>query len=99
MTRQGFLIRIAASIAIDLLDFTFGRIPIFGSVGEGAGALVLTALWGPVGLVYLGELADFTDQIDGFLPTATLIGLYVGWRQGLIFKPKSGPPATRDQRA
>lgn len=97
MTRKGFYIRLAISAAIDILDFTFGRIPIFGSIGEGAGALLLTAIWGPAGLLYLGELADFTDQIDGFLPTATLIGLYVGWREGVILRKASGaaPPAKR----
>lgn len=85
VTRKGFLIRLAISVAIDLFDFTIGRTPIFGAVGEGIGSLVLTALWGPVGLLYLGELADFTEQIDGFLPLATLIALYVGWRQGHLF--------------
>jgi hypothetical protein len=98
MTRKGFLIRLAISIAIDLLDFTIGRVPIFGSIGEGASALLLTAIWGPVGLVYLGELADFTDQIDGFLPLATLIGLYVGWKEGMIFR-KPGDAATPVKRA
>jgi hypothetical protein len=85
VTRNGYLIRLAVSVAIDLLDFTIGRVPIFGSVGEGAASLVLTALWGPVGLLYLGELADFTEQADGFVPLATLIALYVGWRQGHLF--------------
>ena len=92
MTRNGFLIRLAVSFAIDVLDFTIGRVPIFGSVGEGASALLLMALWGPPGLFYLGELADVTDQIDGFIPTATLIGLYVGWREGMFGKPKPAAP-------
>ena len=97
MTRKGFYIRLAISVAIDILDFTIGRVPIFGSVGEGASALLLTAIWGPAGLLYLGELADFTDQIDGFVPTATLIGLYVGWKERVIFRKAGGatPPATR----
>lgn len=93
MTRRGFWIRFAASVAIDVLDFTFGRIPIFGSVGEGAGALVLTGLWGPAGLLYLGELADFTDQIDSFIPAATLIALFVGWREGHLFRRRENLPA------
>lgn len=90
MTRRGFFLRLAVSVAIDLIDFSFGRIPLFGSVGEGIGSLVLVVLWGPAGLLYLGELADFTDQVDGFLPTATLIGLYVGWRQGMLGKKRDG---------
>ncbi|MGE0828625.1 MAG: hypothetical protein AB7O04_04655 [Hyphomonadaceae bacterium] len=94
MTRQGFWIRMAVSMALDLLDFTFGRVPVLGMAGEGAGALIAVLLWGPAGLIYLGELADMTEQIDGFLPTATLIGLYVGWRQGFLFqKPGATPPA------
>lgn len=93
MTRKGFFIRLAISVAIDVLDFTIGRIPIFGSIGEGASALLLTAIWGPAGLLYLGELADFTDQVDGFLPLATLIGLYVGWREGLLFPKAREAPA------
>ncbi len=80
MTRTGFYVRLALSVAIDVFDLTLGRVPVLGSVEEGAGALILTVLWGPAGLLYLGELADVTDQIDAFLPTATLIALVVGWR-------------------
>lgn len=82
MTRTGYFARLAFSIVIDLFDLTLGRIPIFGSVTEGVGTIVLYALWGPAGLVNLWELVDFTDQADSFIPTATLIALYVGWRQG-----------------
>jgi hypothetical protein len=78
----------AIAVAIDALDFTFGRVPVVGSVGEGVGTLINVALWGPVGLLYLGELADFTEQFDGFVPLATLIGLYVGWKQGFLFGPR-----------
>jgi hypothetical protein len=84
MTRTGYFLRLALSIAIDVADFTLGRIPIFGSVTEGVGTIVLFALWGPAGLAYVWELADFTEQVDGFVPTATLIALFVGWRQGVF---------------
>lgn len=84
MTRQGFFWRLAISVIIDLADFTLGRIPILGTVEDGVGGIAATALWGQAGLAYFWELADFTDQIDGFIPTATLIGLYVGWREGHI---------------
>jgi hypothetical protein len=84
MTRTGFFWRLALSIIIDIADFTLGRIPIFGTVNDGIGTIVLYALWGPAGLVNAWELVDFTDQADGFVPTATLIGLYVGWRQGMF---------------
>lgn len=89
MTRTGYFLRLALCVAIDIADFTLGRIPIFGSVQEGVGTIVLVAMWGPAGLVYAGELLDFTDQFDGFIPTATLIALYVGWRRGFFGKTPS----------
>jgi hypothetical protein len=94
MSKQGFWLRLAISVAIDILDTVFGRLPVFGSVGEGAGALLLTLIWGPIGLVYLGELADVTEQLDGFIPTATLIALYVGWRKGFLFAKRGATDVT-----
>ena len=88
MTRRSYFIRLGISVAIDVLDFTFGRIPVIGAVGEGAGAIALLFLWGWPGLLYLGELADPTEQLDGFLPTATLIAVMVGVRQGYLFAAK-----------
>ncbi len=96
MTRNGYFLRLGFSIVIDLFDLTLGRVPIFGSVTEGVGTIVLVAMWGPAGLANLWELADFTDQADSFIPTATLVALYVGWRQGHLFggvKPASAPRA------
>lgn len=94
MTRRGYYLRLALSVVIDLFDLTLGRIPIFGTVTEGVTTVVLMALWGPAGLLNLWELIDFTDQADSFIPTATLIALYVGWREGMFGK-SSGVP-TRD---
>jgi hypothetical protein len=97
MTRTGFFVRLAISVVIDLADFTIGRALIPIPWEEGVGALLLSLMWGPAGLLYLGELADMTEQFDAFLPLATLIGLYVGWREGHLFgagpKSSSGPPA------
>jgi len=93
MTRRGYYIRLALSVVIDVFDLTLGRIPIFGSVTEGVGTIVLVALWGPAGLVNALELLDITDQVDSFIPTATLIALFVGWRQGMFTKPGGGVPA------
>jgi hypothetical protein len=89
MTRRGFFFRLAFSIVIDIFDFTLGRIPIFGAVTEGVGTVVLYALWGPAGLVNLLELFDFTEQADAFIPTATLVALYVGWKEGHLFNKGS----------
>jgi hypothetical protein len=93
MTRTGYLVRLGLSVAIDLADLTLGRIPVVGGLGEGAGAVVLTALWGPAGLLYLAELADFTEQLDAFVPTATMIALLVGWREGLLGRRKKAVDA------
>lgn len=96
MTRRGYFLRLAFSIVIDLFDFSLGRIPIFGTVTEGVGTIVLTALWGPAGLVNLLELVDFTDQVDAFIPTATLVALFVGWREGFLSCKGSARNASRD---
>lgn len=85
MTRRGYFLRLAASIVIDGLDFTVGRALFPIPWEEGVGAAALTLLWGPWGLLYLGEIADFTEQIDAAIPSATLIGLIVGWRRGFLF--------------
>lgn len=82
MTRRAYFFRLALSVVIDVFDFSLGRIPIFGSVTEGVSSLVLYMLWGPAGLLNLLELIDVTDNLDGFIPTATLIALYVGWCEG-----------------
>ena len=94
MTRTGYFLRLAFSVVIDLFDLTLGRVPIFGSVTEGVGTVVLLAMWGPIGLVNLAELVDFTDQADSFIPTATLVALYVGWRQGHLTGRAAPTPTT-----
>jgi hypothetical protein len=100
MTRKGYFLRLAFSVVIDLFDFTLGRIPLFGTVNDGVATIVLFGLWGPAGLVNLWELIDITDQVDAFVPTATLIALYVGWREGhLIGKPRNTPaPSAAEQQ-
>jgi hypothetical protein len=96
MTRRGYFLRLAFSIVIDLFDFTLGRIPIFGAVTEGVGTIALMALWGPAGLVNILELFDFTEQVDAFIPTATLIALYVGWREGFLLGKGSAARPSRE---
>jgi len=96
MTRRGYFLRLAFSVLIDVLDFTLGRIPIFGTVTDGVGTLVLFLLWGKAGLAYAWEVIDVTDQLDGFIPSATLIALWVGWKHGLFGK-RSGVPSAPAQ--
>jgi hypothetical protein len=100
LTRTGFFVRLAACVVIDVADFTVGRALIPIPWEEGVGALLLSLMWGPAGLLYLGELVDMSEQIDAFIPLATLIGLYVGWRDGHLFgkpaKTSVGPPVKTD---
>jgi hypothetical protein len=95
VTRTGYFVRLAISVAIDLFDFTIGRAPLMGTVGEGMSTFVLVLLWGWPGLAYAGEFLDFTEQIDGFVPTATIIAIGVGMKNGHLTGPKSGGPPAR----
>lgn len=90
MTRQGYFVRLAISVAIDLADFTFGRLLFLLPWEEGVGAIALFALWGWPGLLYVGEIVEPSEQIDAFLPSATLIALAIGLQNGLLLghKPK-----------
>ena len=63
------------SIALDLVDFTLGRAFGVGMVGDFALGVIAVLLWGPAGLAAFWELLDPSEQIDGFVPTLTLIAL------------------------
>jgi hypothetical protein len=94
MTQTGFFWRLAVSVAIDLADLTVGRLMPLIPWEEGVGAASMTVLWGPMGLLYAAELIDFTEQLDAFIPMATLIALLVGWRNGFLFPAKTKTPGT-----
>ena len=80
MTWGKNILKLIISIIFDLSDFFF-RIPGLGSIWDIAGGVLGLALWGiPGGFQFL-ELIDISEQIDGFIPTVTLAGLYV-----IIFK-------------
>lgn len=61
-------------IAFDLFDMTVGRVmwgvAIYTDIGN---ALIMFALWGPIGLLAAWEAVDVSEQIDGFIPTNTII--------------------------
>ncbi len=69
------ILKFMIAIAFDALDFFIGRIPIFGSVFDIIGGIISMLLWGNIGALQFGELIDFTDQIDGFIPTVTIAGI------------------------
>ena len=64
------------SILIDIFDMTIGRllfaIPFSGEI---MGTIAGWLMFGPKALLYLLEAVDPTEQLDGFVPTATLIAL------------------------
>lgn len=67
--------KLAIAVLLDVLDFTLGRILGAGTVIDIIFAGIAFVLWGPIGLLALWEAIDVTDQIDGFVPTMTLIAL------------------------
>ena len=55
---------------------TIGRFMIGASLfTDGANALVMYLLWGPLGLTAAWETFEPTEQLDGFIPTNTLIAI------------------------
>jgi hypothetical protein len=69
------LVKLAVCIGLDVMDFFIGRIPGFGIVYDLACALICAAMWGRNGWWVLLEQIDFTEQIDAFIPTCTLVAL------------------------
>jgi hypothetical protein len=69
-------LKLAACIAYDFFDFTIGRVlfpvPLLGEV---FGCALCCILFGKEGMLYGLEGIDFTEQIDGFVPAATLIAI------------------------
>lgn len=71
-----YWLKIAFCIGCDLFDMTIGRLLLGVSLfSDVVSALVMFLLWGPVGLFAIWEAADITEQLDGFVPTNTLIAL------------------------
>lgn len=63
-------------ILYDIFDCTVGRLLIvLPFSGEILGCIFFIAMFGSDGLAYALEAIDPTEQIDGFIPTATLIAL------------------------
>ena len=68
-------IKFIIAIIFDILDFTIGRIPWFGTLFDIAGTYLSFKLWNKLGLIQVLEILEITDQVDGFIPTVTLAGL------------------------
>lgn len=67
--------KLLIAIVLDVLDFTIGRIPGFEFAFDIMLGVAAVALWGWPGLIAFWEIGDPTGQIDGFVPTLTLIAL------------------------
>lgn len=89
MTRTGYFVRLGISVFIDLFDLLVGWAPVLGTIEDGIGSIAVFALWGKPGLFYIWEVVDVFDATDAFVPTATMIGLYVGWKEGYLLGKKS----------
>jgi hypothetical protein len=67
-------VKLCICILTDLFDMTIGRV-FFAGTGELVGCGVACSLFGWHGMWYGLEFIDFTEQLDGFVPTATIIAL------------------------
>ena len=63
------------SLIIDGIDFTLGRIPLLGTVFDIITTIISVKLYGISGIINVWEVFDITDQIDGFVPTMTILWL------------------------
>lgn len=69
-------LKLLVSMFIDFVDMTVGRL-LFAApfVGEIVGVIIGSMMFGSKAFWYALEAFDPTEQIDGFIPTATLIAL------------------------
>lgn len=69
-------VKLALCIAYDLFDMTFGRLLfVVPFAGEIVGIAFCCALFGKSGVWAALEMLDITEQLDGFIPIATIIAL------------------------
>ncbi len=67
--------KLVIAVILDVVDFTIGRIPGFEIIVDLALGAAAVAMWGWAGVFAFWELADPTGQVDGFVPTMTMIAL------------------------
>lgn len=67
--------KLVIAVILDVVDFTLGRVPGFEIVVDIVLGIAAVGLWGWAGLFAFWEIADPTGQVDGFVPTMTLIAL------------------------
>lgn len=74
--------KLVISIIWDFLDFTVGRIPVFGTFFDLIGGVLAVLLWGGIGAIAFIEVIDITDQFDAQIPILTLCGIFTLARGG-----------------
>jgi len=67
--------KLVLAVMLDVIDFTVGRIPGLEIVVDVILGVAAVAMWGWPGVFAFWEIADPTGQIDGFVPTMTMIAL------------------------
>ncbi|MEO1252102.1 MAG: hypothetical protein AAFW81_07145 [Pseudomonadota bacterium] len=67
--------KLLIAVVLDVLDFTVGRIPGLELPFDLVMGVAAVSLFGWAGLFAFWEAFDPTGQIDGFVPTLTLIAL------------------------
>lgn len=67
--------KLIIAVILDVLDFTIGRVPGFELPFDIILGAAAVALFGWSGLFAFWETFDPTGQIDGFVPTLTIIAL------------------------
>ena len=73
-THKWWIFKLAICMIYDLFDFTLGRVLFtIPFAGELLGMSLCYALFGKQGLFYGLEAIDMTEQVDAFIPTATII--------------------------
>jgi hypothetical protein len=68
-------IKLIIAVLLDIADFTLGRILGFGTAMDIVFTLIAVLMFGWKGLFQLWETVDLSDQLDGFVPTLTLLAL------------------------
>lgn len=69
------VLKLILSVALDILDFTVGRIPGLELPVDILLGVAAVMMWGWAGVFAFWEAADLTGQVDGFVPTLTIIAL------------------------
>lgn len=68
-------VKFIIALVLDAADFTVGRLFGVGILSNFALTMAGVGLFGWRGLIHLWEFIDPTHQIDGFVPTLSLIAL------------------------